>query len=132
MKRLYYIYKYKVGDRRRGWPKGFLSKSKQHRGVVEGARPFPGLIHFTLDSYFIMLSVKQGGISYNFLRVWYDSNPGFPDHWRALYSLGQIHILKWMSLQKDLFLNYLFRSYTCFKLLAAVREFLMILVSSLI
>ena len=37
-----------------------------HRGVAEGATPFPGLLHFTLDSYFILLSVKQGGIKYHF------------------------------------------------------------------
>ena len=27
---------------------------------------FPGLLHFTLDPYFIKLSVKQGGIEYHF------------------------------------------------------------------
>ena len=26
--------------------------------------PFPILLHFTLDTYLIMLSVKQGGIKY--------------------------------------------------------------------
>ena len=30
-----------------------------HRGVGEGTTPFPGLLHFTLDPYLIMLSVKQ-------------------------------------------------------------------------
>ena len=39
----------------------------------EGATPFPGLLHFTLDPYLIMLSVKQGGIKYHFLSLWYDS-----------------------------------------------------------
>ena len=38
-----------------------------------GANPFPGLLHFNLDMYFIMLSVKQGGIKYHFLLLWYDS-----------------------------------------------------------
>ena len=28
--------------------------------------PFPGFIHFTLDTYLILLSVKQGGIKYHF------------------------------------------------------------------
>ena len=37
-----------------------------HRGIGEGATPFPGLLHFTLDPYLIMLSVKQGGIKYHF------------------------------------------------------------------
>ena len=43
------------------------------RGVGEGATPFPGLLLFTLDPYFIVLSVKQGGIRYHFLSLWYDS-----------------------------------------------------------
>ena len=38
-----------------------------------GCYSFPGLLHFTLDLYFIMLSVKQGGIKYHFLSLWYDS-----------------------------------------------------------
>ena len=44
-----------------------------HRGVGEGATPFPGLLHFTLDLYLIMMSVKQGGIKYHFWSLWYDS-----------------------------------------------------------
>ena len=43
-----------------------------HRSVVEGATPFPGLPLFTPDTYFLMLSVKQGGIKYYFLSLWYD------------------------------------------------------------
>ena len=31
-----------------------------------GATPFPGLLHFTLDLYLIILSVKQGCIKYHF------------------------------------------------------------------
>ena len=38
-----------------------------------GHYTFPGLLHFTLDSYLIMLSVKQGNIKYHFLSLWYDS-----------------------------------------------------------
>ena len=38
-----------------------------------GATPFPGLFHFTLDPYLIMLSVKQGSIKYNFWSLWYDA-----------------------------------------------------------
>ena len=42
--------------------------------VVEGdqkapfsiSTPFPGLFQFTLDTYLILLSVKQGGIKYHF------------------------------------------------------------------
>ena len=40
--------------------------------IGDGATPFPGLLHFTLDSYLIMLCVKQGGIKYHFLSFWYD------------------------------------------------------------
>ena len=38
-----------------------------------GRYSFPGLPYFTLDPYFIMLSVKQGGIKYHFLSHRYDS-----------------------------------------------------------
>ena len=34
--------------------------------IGEGATPFPGLLHFSLDTYFILLSIKQGGIKYHF------------------------------------------------------------------
>ena len=55
-----------------------------HRDVGEGAPPFPGMLPFTLDMYLILLSVKQGGIKYHFLKflVWRELglNPGIPDH----------------------------------------------------
>ena len=38
-----------------------------------GRYSFPGLLYFTLDPHLIMLSVKQGGIKYHFLSLWYDS-----------------------------------------------------------
>ena len=34
---------------------------------------FPGSLHFTFDPHLIMLSIKQGGIKYHFLSLWYDS-----------------------------------------------------------
>ena len=34
---------------------------------------YPRLLHFTLDMYLKMLSVKQRGIKYHFLSLWYDS-----------------------------------------------------------
>ena len=40
-----------------GEPKGSLFDSLLHQGVGEGATPFSGLLHFTLDPYLIMLSV---------------------------------------------------------------------------
>ena len=64
---------FKVGDHSRGWPEGSRFDSLLHQCVGEGANPFPGLLHFTLDQYLIMLSVKQGGIKYHFLSLWYDS-----------------------------------------------------------
>ena len=41
-------------------------ETKPNQGEGEGATPFPGLLHFTLDPYLILLSVKQGGIKYHF------------------------------------------------------------------
>ena len=53
-----------------GYPKASFSIATT---VGEGATPFPGLLHFNLDPYLIMLSVKEGGIKYHFLSLWYDS-----------------------------------------------------------
>ena len=36
------------------------------QGLGEGTIPFPGLFNFTLDTYLILLIVKQGGIKYHF------------------------------------------------------------------
>ena len=33
----------------------------------EGSTPFPGLLHFTLDPYFITLRVNLGRTQYHFL-----------------------------------------------------------------
>ena len=50
-----------------------LQQTLLDRGIGEAATPYPGLLHFTLDPYLIMLSAKQGGIKYHFLSLWYDS-----------------------------------------------------------
>ena len=41
-----------------------------------GATPFPGLLHFTLDTYLILPSVKQGGIKNHFFKVFSMTWPG--------------------------------------------------------
>ena len=58
------IYKIsKVGD-----PKATFSLAITPR-CWEGATPFSGLFHFTLELDLIMLSVKQGGIEYHFMSL---------------------------------------------------------------
>ena len=54
--------KSKVSDHSRGWPEGSLFDSYN----TKVSTPFPGLLHFTLEPYLIMLSVKQGGIKFHF------------------------------------------------------------------
>ena len=58
--------KVKLATAVEGDQKALFSIATTHRGVGEGATPFPGLLHFTLDTYLIMLSVNQGGIKYHF------------------------------------------------------------------
>ena len=58
------LYISKVGNHSQRWPKG---------PPFSIATLFPELLHFTLDPYLIILSVKQGGIKYHFLSLWYDS-----------------------------------------------------------
>ena len=41
--------------------------------TTPGATSFPWLLHFTLDTYLISLSDKQGGIKYYFKSLWYDA-----------------------------------------------------------
>ena len=56
----------------KGKPKALFLIATTHLGVGEGMTPFPGLLHFILDTYLIMLGVKQAGIKYYFLSLWYD------------------------------------------------------------
>ena len=71
-----YIYIYKVKVKLativEGNPKAPFSIATTPR-CRRGRYSFPGLLYFTLDPYLIMLSVKQGGIKYHFLSLWYDS-----------------------------------------------------------
>ena len=65
----------------------FHVKSTVKVNVGEDATPFPGLLHFTLDMYLIMLNVKQGGIKYHFwvfVMTRLGLKPGLPSHWRTL------------------------------------------------
>ena len=45
-----------------GYPKAPFSIATTSRGVGEGTPLFPGFLDLTLETYFIMLSFKQGGI----------------------------------------------------------------------
>ena len=54
-----------------GNPKALFSIAITRR-CRGGRYSFPGLLYFTLDPYLIMLSVKQGGIKYHFLSLWYE------------------------------------------------------------
>ena len=109
-----------------------------HQYIGEGTTPFLGLFHITLDTYLIMLSVKQGGIKCHFLSLRYDSTWDWtsvfraidehstrPMCWRYIY----IYIYLYICPRRDLyFLNLsillLHTFYTCiyFQLVAFVRE----------
>ena len=52
---------------------GMVTSLKKENSEEKGTTPFLRLLHFTLDMYLIMLSVKQGDIKYHFLSLWYDS-----------------------------------------------------------
>ena len=61
-----------------------------------GATPFPGLLHFTLDRYLILLSVKQRGIKYYF-KVFGMTRPGIKP--RSLGPLANTLSTRSMSCQ---------------------------------
>ena len=69
---LRYISKVKLTTIVEGNPKAPFSIATTPR-CRGGRYSFPGLLYITLDPYLIMLSVKQGGIKYHFLSLWYDS-----------------------------------------------------------
>ena len=53
--------------------------SNDNEGVLhipQSSKAFHGLLHFTLDMYLIMLTVKQGGIKYHFFWVFGMTQPG--------------------------------------------------------
>ena len=97
-----YIHISKVADLSQKWPEGSFSIATMPRRR-KGATSFPGLLHFTLDPYLIMLTVKQGEIKYHFLSLWYDStwdwNQVSQAHWQTVYSLGQWPSM-WTSMQR--------------------------------
>ena len=57
----------------------------------EVATPFPGLLRFTLDPYFIMLSVRQRCIKYHFLSLWYGSTWDWTQATRAYGEQSNLH-----------------------------------------
>ena len=65
------MYKVKLATIVEGGPKAPFSIATTPRCRV-GRYSFPWMLHFTLDTYLIMLSVEQGGIKYHFLSLWYD------------------------------------------------------------
>ena len=67
-----------------------------HWGVEKDATPFLGLLHFTLDPYLVMLSVKQGGIKYHFW-VFRMTRPGIKP--RSPGSLAKILLMRPMTRQ---------------------------------
>ena len=83
-----YIYGYKkyvkLATEVEGNPRASFSIATTPR-CRRGATSFPGLHHFTLDMYLIMLSVKQGGVKNHFLSLWYDST-------RVSRAIGIIYI----------------------------------------
>ena len=70
-----------------------------------GATPFPGLLHFTLDAYLIMLSDKQGSIKYHFLSLWYDSTWDWTQVSGVISGHSNHHVQKEISLSAICFLN---------------------------
>ena len=79
------------------------------QGVGEGATPFPGLLHFTLDPYLIMLSVKQGSIKYHFLKslvaLWVVCSPMVWETWVQSQVASYQRLLKWYLIPPCLILS---------------------------
>ena len=73
-----YTHMYSNTEIQVSWPTVVKGNLKVPFSIVNTPRcrrghySFPWIAPFTLDPYLIMLSVKQGGIKYHFLSLWYD------------------------------------------------------------
>ena len=67
-----FISKVKLATVVEGDPKAPFSVATTPR-CRGGRYSFPWMLHFTLDTYLLILSVNQGGIKYHYLSLWYDS-----------------------------------------------------------
>ena len=65
-----YIYKSKLVTVVEGDPKATFSLASTQS--CRGTSSYSGWLNFTLDLDLIIMSVKQGGIKYPFLSLWYD------------------------------------------------------------
>ena len=97
-------YKSKVCDLRRGSPERLPFSTATTPRCRKGRYPFPGLFHFTIDPYLIILS----GIKYHFLSLWYDLTWDWP---LAMLLCILIHIYIYMIVDDYLMDNGYFISY---------------------
>ena len=74
----------KVDNLSREWPKCSLFNIYNIKVYVKDATPFPGLLHFTLDTHLIMLSIKQGGIKDHLVWLYQGLNLGLLGFWWTL------------------------------------------------
>ena len=102
-----YISKVKLATIVESDPKAPLSIATSPR-CKGGRYSFPWLLHFTLDPYLIMLSVKQGGIKYHFLSLWYDStwdwtqvSRAIGEHWLTARPMSGTYIY-WVFKKNDI------------------------------
>ena len=75
-----------------------------------GCYSFPVLLYFTLDPYLIMLSVKQGGIKYHFLSLWYDSTWDWTQVSRAISEHCQVHSNLWIYIYIYIYINKMYKN----------------------
>ena len=74
---------------------GFLFNSNYTEVLRGGCYSFPCIILFIFDPYLIMLSVKQRGIKYYFLSLWYDSNEDWT-HFSGTIAKHSYHYANWL------------------------------------
>ena len=105
--------------------------------VVEGnpkapfsVASFPVLLHFTLDTYLVMLDAKQGSIEYHFLSLWYDSTWDWTPVSQAIGFVGKVFAndpgdLGVVAIEKGAFRSpsTIVTNFTYYILLASIRIF---------
>ena len=135
---------YKLADFSQGQPKGSFSIATMPR-CRRSHYSFPWITPLTLDPSRIMLTVKQGGIKYQFLSFWYDSTWDWTSVFWMIgkhsthYANGQFcvciytYIIKWEEILKswksirifllNLFTIKLFFKFWIYKIMLCIQCF---------
>ena len=88
-----------------------------------GHYSFPWITPLTFDPYLIMLSVKQGGIKYHFLSLWYDLTKDWTPSFKPMAYM-YVCIVNPCGLFNAKSCSYMYMKYMICKIIICRKQFL--------